>query len=59
MDQANRIQDVQSLEQQDESGAPNVPELVRPTQKSMRYAEKLLVTLNAVETRRNKGVKIK
>jgi len=36
------------------SAAPNVPGLVRLTRKSMRQAEKVFVTLNAVETQRNK-----
>jgi len=41
------------------SAAPNVPGLVRPTRKSKRPAEKVLVTVNAVETQRNKGGKKK
>jgi hypothetical protein len=45
----------QCPEQQDVSAAPNVPRLVRPTQKSKRQAQKVLVMVNAVETRRNKG----
>jgi len=39
--------------------APKVPGLVRPTRKSYRQAEKVLVTVNAVETRRNKEGKKK
>jgi hypothetical protein len=31
------------------SAAPNVPWLIRPTQKSKRQAENLLVTVNAME----------
>jgi hypothetical protein len=41
------------------STAPNVPRLVRPTRKWKRQAETVLVTVNAVETRRIKGGKIK
>ena len=41
------------------STAPNVPGLVWPTQKSKRQAEKVLVTVNAVKMRRNKGGKKK
>jgi len=55
----NGIEDSECSEQQDVSAAPNVPGLVRPTQKSKRQAEKVLVTVNAVETRRNKGGKKK
>jgi len=55
----NGIEDLECPEQQDVSAAPNVHGLVRPTQKSKRQAEKVLVTVNAVETRRNKGGKKK
>jgi len=53
------IDDPECPEQQDVSATPNVPRLVRPTRKSKRQAEKVLVTVNAVETRRNKGGKKK
>jgi len=53
----NGIEDPECPEQQDVSAAPNVPGLVWPTQKSKRLAEKVLVTVNAVETWRNKGGK--
>jgi len=46
-------------EQQDVSTAPNVPGLIQPTRKSKSQAEQVLVTVNAVETRRNKGGKKK
>jgi hypothetical protein len=49
----NCIKDPEYPEQQDVSAAPNLPGLVRPTQKSKSQAEKVLVTVNAVETRRN------
>jgi hypothetical protein len=55
----NWIEDPECPEQQDVSAAPNVPGLVRPTRKSNRPAEKVLVTVNAAETRRNKGGKKK
>jgi len=55
----NGIEDPECPERQDVSTAPNVPRLVRPTWKSKRQAEKVLVTVNAVETRRNKGGKKK
>jgi len=55
----NGIEDPECREQQDVSAAPNVPGLVRSTWKSKRQAEKVLVTVNAVETRRNKGGKKK
>jgi len=59
MDQDNSMEDPESPEQQDVSAAPNVPELIRPIRKSKRHGEKVLVTVNAMETRRNKGVKKK
>jgi hypothetical protein len=55
----NCIEDPECPEQQDVSAAPNLPGLVRPTRKSKRQAEKVLVTVNAVEMRRNNGGKKK
>jgi hypothetical protein len=59
MEQDNTIEDPESPEQRDVSAAPNVPGLIRPTRKSKRHAEKVLVTVNTIETRSNKGVKKK
>jgi len=59
MDQDNSIEDPESQEQRDVSTGPNVPGLIRPTWKTQRQAETALVTVNAIETRRNKGVKKK
>jgi len=56
MDQDNSIEDPEYQEQRDVIAAPNVPRLIRPTRKSKRQADKVLVTVNAIETRRNKGV---
>jgi len=53
------IEDPECPEQQDVSAAPYVSGLVRPTRKSKRQAEKLLVMVNGVEMRRNKGGKKK
>jgi len=50
----NGIEDLECPEQQDVSATPNVPGLVLSTWKSKRQAEKVLVTVNAVETRRTK-----
>jgi len=55
----NGIEDPECPEQQDVSAGPNVPGLVWPTRKSKRQAEKVLVTVNAVETRRHKRGKKK
>jgi hypothetical protein len=55
----NWIEDPECTEQQDVSAMPNVPRLVRPTRKSKRQAEKVLVTVNAVEMWRNTGGKEK
>jgi len=59
IEQTNGIEDSEYPEQQDLSSVPNVPGLVRPTRKSKRQAEKVIVTVNAVETRRNEGGKKK
>jgi len=53
------MEDPECPEQQDVSAVPNVTGFVRPTRKTKRQAEMLLVTFNAVETRRNKGGKKK
>jgi hypothetical protein len=55
----NGIEDPECPEQQDDSAAPNVRGLIRPTQKLKRQAEKMLVMVNGVETQRNKGGKKK
>jgi hypothetical protein len=55
----NGIEDPEYPEHQDVSAAPNVPGLVRLTRKSKRQAEMVVVMVNAVETRRNKGGKKK
>jgi len=59
IEQNNDIENLECPGQQDVSATPNVPGLVRPTRKSRRQTEKVLMTVNAVETRRNKGVKKK
>jgi hypothetical protein len=59
MDQDNVIEDPESPEQQDVSTPLNVPGLIRPIPKSIRHVEKVLVKVNAMETRRNMGVKKK
>jgi len=59
MEPDNTIQDPESPEQLDVSAPPNVPRLIRPPRKSKRHAEKVLVTVNAIELRRNMGVKKK
>jgi len=59
IEQGNSMEDLECPEQRDGSAAPNVPGLIRPTRKSKRHAEMVFVTINAIETRRNKGVKKK
>jgi len=59
MEQDNSIEDPESAEQWDVTATANVPGLIRPTPKSKRHAEKVLVTVNAIKTSRNKGVKHK
>jgi len=57
IDQHNTIEDVGCQEQRDVSAMANDPGLIRPTRKTKRKVEKVLMTVNAVKTRRNKGVK--
>jgi len=59
IEQDNSIKDLECPEQRDVSAAPTVPGLIWPTRKSKRQAEKLLMTVNAIETRRNKGFETK
>jgi len=59
IEQDTSIEDPECPEQQDVSAAPNVSGLIWPTWKSTRQAEKVLMTVDAIETRRNMGVKKK
>jgi hypothetical protein len=54
-EQLNGMEDPECRVLQDVSTVPNVPGLVWPPRKSKRPAEKVLVTVNAVEMRRTKG----
>jgi len=47
----------ETLEVRNVSAAPNVPGLIRPTRQSKKKVEKELLTVNILETRRNKGIK--
>ena len=57
IEQDYSIEDPECPEERDVSTRPNVPRSIRPTRKSMREAEEVLMTDNAIETRRNKAVK--
>jgi len=59
IEQYNGIEELECPEQQNVSAMPNVPGLVRPTLKSKRQAEMVLLMVSAVETRRNTGGKKK
>jgi hypothetical protein len=59
MDQDNSIEDPESPEQHILTTVRNVPGLIWPTQMSKRHGKRVLVTVNAIETRRNNGVKKK
>jgi len=47
----------ETLEWRNVSAAPNVPGLIRPIWQSKKKVEKVLVTVNTMWTRRNKGIK--
>jgi hypothetical protein len=55
--QGNGIEDRDCPLQRVVSAASNVPRLIRPKWKSTKQAEKVLVTVNAIEMRRSKGEK--
>jgi len=59
IEQANSIEDPECPEQRDVCASPHLPRLIRPTWKSKRQVEEVLVTVNAIETRRNMGAKRK
>jgi hypothetical protein len=49
----------ETLEVWNVSAAPNVPGLIRPTRRSKEKIEKVLVTFNIMEMRRNMEIKKK
>jgi len=59
IEQDNSIEDPECPEQRAVSAAPNDPGLIRPTRKANRPAGMVWMMVNAIETRRNKGVKKK
>ena len=57
IEQGNSIEDLECPEQRDVSTAPSVSGLIQPTRKPKRQANRVLMTVHAIETRRSKGVK--
>jgi len=57
IEQDNSLRDPECPEQRDLNATQNVPGLIRPTQKSKRNAETMSMTVNAIKTKRNNGVK--
>jgi hypothetical protein len=55
--ETSHINDQDFPEQQEVSDPRNVPRLVQHTGKSKIQADKVLVTVNGIETGRNNGVK--
>jgi len=53
----NTIEDPDCPEKRDVGAEPNVPGLIRPTWKSKRQAEEVVMTVIAIEMRRNNGAK--
>ena len=58
-DQDNGSEVSPTLEVRNVSAAPNVLGLIRPIRQSKKKVEKALLTVNIMETRRNKGIKKK
>jgi len=59
IEQHNGIEKPECSEQRDACAALNIPRLIWPIQKSHRQDEVVLVTVNAMETRRSNGSKNK
>jgi len=57
MELHNGIEDSKPPEQQNVCAAPNVPGLICPIRRSKKMVEKTLMTVNIMESRRNKGIK--
>jgi len=57
LDKGSEVSD--TLQVRNVSAAPNVPGLIRPIPQSKKKVEKASVTVNIMETRRNKGIKKK
>jgi hypothetical protein len=51
------MEEPEGPKQRDVIAAPNVPRIIQRSRKSKRQAEKVLVNVNAIETRTKKGVK--
>ena len=59
IEQDNSIEDPERPQQWDVSAPPYVSRLIRHTRKSKKQTEKVLIEVNAIETRRDMGVKPK
>jgi len=59
MELANGREASQTLGQQNDSAAPNVPRLIRPIRRTKKKVEKELMMANIIETRRNNMIKKK
>jgi len=59
MEMDNGREDSETLEHRYVSAAPNVPGFIRPTPRSKQQIWKVLMTVNKMEMRRNKGIKKK
>jgi len=59
IERENCIDDPENPEHRDSSASPNVPGSIWPPQTSKRQAGKMLVTVNRLESSRNKGIKKK
>jgi hypothetical protein len=57
LEQANVIEDPETPAQQNVSATPHVPRLIGPSRKSKKWSEKIIITVNVMEPRRNTGNK--
>jgi len=59
MELDNSSEVTETLEVRNVRVAPNVPGLIRPIRQSKKKVDQVLMTVNIIETRRNKGIKKK
>jgi len=53
----NGVEDLETSEQWNVGAALNVPWFIQPTWRSKKQGIKMLIVVNTIETRRNKGIK--
>jgi hypothetical protein len=55
LEQANVIEDPETPAQQNVSATPHVRRLIRPSRKSKKWSEMIIITVSVMKPRRNTG----